>query len=282
MKGSKLIMLTIDTVAASNVGNVRCNNEDNFFINSRTLDLSAKGTVLVSDKADSGLYAVCDGMGGEAFGEVASAIAVNAMHEHFTKLHEQNLSFDEMIKSYSKETNARICDEITRNDGKRIGTTFAILYINNNIARVCNIGDSRVYLLRKSQLSQLSQDHTQVKRLMDMGILTSDKARTHPDRHKLTQHLGIFPDEMVIEPYVGESIFITNNDIFLICSDGLSDMLCDNEIESIMNQYSNPQDIAEKLVEAALVNGGKDNVTVIISTINESKSLVAKIKKIIG
>jgi serine/threonine protein phosphatase PrpC len=256
---------TIFSAAASDVGNVRENNEDNYCLNGQTLDISIKGTVIAEDKSGSGLFAVCDGMGGEDSGEIASAIAVNTLNEYYRQALEQNVLFDEVFGSYSVEANARICAEIEKNNGKRMGTTFVVLYIKNNIAHVYNIGDSRAYLHRNNQLTQISQDHTQIRRMIEMNILTREKARTHPERHKLTQHLGIFPEEMVIEPFSAEPITITDGDTFLLCSDGLSDMLEDEEIEKIISQNQPPKEMAEKLVEAALSRGGKDNVTVIIS-----------------
>ena len=258
---------TIFSAAASNVGNVRDKNEDNFFLNGKTLDASIKDTAIEVDTSDSGLFAVCDGMGGEASGEVASAIAVGALSEFYKQTLEQNASFSEMIESYADEANARICAEINKNNGKRMGTTFVVLYLKNDIAHVSNIGDSRAYLLRDNQLKQISQDHTQIRRLVEMNILTAEKARVHPDRHKLTQHLGIFPEEMVIEPFSAEPVALVDGDVFLLCSDGLSDMLEDKEIEAIMNQHTTPQDTAQKLVDSALLNGGKDNVTVIVARV---------------
>jgi len=275
-------MHTISSIAASNVGNVRENNEDNFFINGKTLDLSIQGTVIERDESSRGLFAVCDGMGGEASGEVASAIAVNTLQEYYKKMRTQETQIDETIGRYADNANALICAEIEKNGGKRMGTTFAVLYIKDNLACVYNIGDSRVYLLRNNQLIQISQDHTQIKRLVDMGILTAEKAREHPERHKLTQHLGIFPEEMVIEPFIAEPITIMENDTFLLCSDGLSDMLDDKEIEEIMISNSKPADVSSKLMDAALENGGKDNITIIISKIGTSKSIAAKLKQLIA
>lgn len=261
-------MPTINSVAASTVGNVRDNNEDNFFLNGKIPDASIKDTTIIeTNHADSGLFAVCDGMGGEAFGEVASAIAVNTLQKLHRHILEHCTSFEDAVTQYADEANMLICNEIERNGGQRMGTTFAVLYIQNDTAYICNIGDSRVYLFRNNTLAQLSVDHTQIRRLIDMGILTVEKARTHPERHKLTQHLGLFPDEIVIEPFVSEPVDIMDGDVFLLCSDGLSDMLDDNEIEKIMNEYTDPQDIANKLVDAALINGGKDNVTIIINKI---------------
>ncbi|MCL2287264.1 MAG: protein phosphatase 2C domain-containing protein [Firmicutes bacterium] len=266
-------MPKISSVAASNTGYVRENNEDNFFLNGKILSTSITGTAIESDNADIGLFAVCDGMGGEESGEIASAIAVDTLHEYYQKVLD-NSSFNEAVNSYTNEANARICIEIYKNNGKRMGTTFAMLYIENNTAYVYNIGDSRVYLFRNNQLKQMSRDHTQIRQLLEMGILTAEKAKIHPERHKITQHLGIFPEEMVIEPYAAEPMSILEGDIFLLCSDGLSDMLDDTEIEQIITQHPNPYDTISKLIEAALANGGRDNITVIISKIIESTTLL--------
>ena len=257
-------MFTITSVAASHVGKVRDNNEDNYFINGKIPDPNTTDMVFTADESKGGLYAVCDGMGGEECGEVASEIAVNTLHKFYRRMLEQGIAFDKLIDSYIDEANTQICDEIEKSDGKRMGTTFAVLYIKNEIAHVYNIGDSRVYLLRNNLLSQLSCDHTQIKRLIDMGILTAEKAKTHPERHMLTQHLGIFPDEMVLEPFVANPLTVEDNDMFLLCSDGLTDMLEDKAIEEIMRDSSDPQKATKKLIDAALQNGGKDNVTVIV------------------
>ena len=264
-------MPSINSVAASNVGNVRENNEDNFFLNGKTLDTSIKGTAITNDKADSGLFAVCDGMGGEEHGETAAAIAVSTLNEYYRQALKQKASLDKWLQLYTDEANTQICAEIEKNGGKRMGTTFAVLYIQDQTAYISNIGDSRAYLLRNQQLTQLSKDHTQIRRLLDMGILTAENAKTHPDRHKLTQHLGIFPDEMVIEPFAAQPLQMETNDIFLLCSDGLTDMLEDKEIEETLLQYANPQDAAMKLIEAALQHGGKDNVTVVVTKVCDLK-----------
>ena len=273
---------SIFSVAASNVGNVRDNNEDNFFLNGKTLDTSIKGTSITVDKSDSGLFAVCDGMGGETSGEIASAIAVDTLNDFYKQALEQKASFIDMLSSYSDEANARICAEIDKNDGRRMGTTFVMLYINDGFAHVYNVGDSRAYLLRDNTLKQVSQDHTQIRRLIEMNILTAEKAKTHPERHKLTQHLGIFSEEMIIEPFSAEPIAVARDDVFLLCSDGLSDMLDDKEIEAIMTQQQDIQVMAEKLVEAALSKGGKDNITVVISSIREPIGILAKLRTLIG
>ena len=264
---------TIHSVVASNIGNIRDKNEDNFFLNGITLDSSIKGTVTATYKSPNGLFAVCDGMGGEVSGEVASAIAVSTLGEFYQKVQEQKVSFTSLIESYTEEANARICAEMRKNGGKRMGTTYVLLYIENNTAYIYNIGDSRAYLLRDGKLTQLSHDHTQVSQLIKMNILTPEEAKAHPERNRLTQHLGIFSEEMIIEPYAVEPLMIISGDTFLLCSDGLTDMLTDDEIEEVMKQGKDPKEMAEKLVEAALLEGGKDNITVMVAKAMEAKRM---------
>ena len=150
-----------------------------------------------------------------------------------------------------------------------MGTTLALLYINDGKAIAYNIGDSRAYLFRKNKLIQLSEDHTQAQRLVDMGLLKKSAAANHKDKHKLTQHLGIFPDELIIEPYKSQEINIKQNDIFLLCSDGLTDMLSDDDITVILsNKQEGIGTLAKRLISKALEKGGKDNVTIVLSKVD--------------
>lgn len=264
---------TILSAVASNTGNIRDKNEDNFFLGGITLDPSVNGTVIAEYKSTDGLFAVCDGMGGEVSGEVASVIAVTTLGEFYEKVQEQKISFTFMIDPYTEEANARICAEMKKNGGKRMGTTYVLLFIENNTAYIYNIGDSRAYLLRDGNLTQLSHDHTQVSQLIKMNILAPEEAKTHPERNRLTQHLGIFSEEMIIEPYAVEPLMIISGDTFLLCSDGLTDMLTDDEIEEAMKQGKDPKEMVEKLVEAALLEGGKDNITVMVAKAMETKRM---------
>lgn len=271
----------ITAVAASNIGYARDVNEDNFFLNGQTLDTNIPGTVSLADISNSGIYAVSDGMGGEENGELASLVAVNALDELYQNMNEQDIAFDKSLNTYVHEANARICTAIEENNGRRIGTTLAIVYIQDGFAYVANIGDSRVYLFRDNRLVQLTEDHTPVRSLVNKGILTEEQARIHPERHMLTQHLGIFPSELLIEPYVAKPLEIQDGDTFILCSDGLTDMVTNDEIAQIITSdfkktsvkklkfwdrtYKNKiGNIAEKLVDSALINGGKDNITVLV------------------
>ena len=260
-------MSVVSAVAASHVGNVRPNNEDNFFLNGKVY-FPKSDTSYITDESTGGLYAVCDGMGGDAHGELASKIAVTTLSEFFEEIYNSKDSFDKAIARYTESANARICEIIEQN-GQRMGTTLALLYLRDEHAIAANIGDSRVYyfkknFLRENQLIQLSKDHNQIRQLIELGVITREDAKTHPARHTLTQHLGIFSHEMIVEPFISLPVKLKRGDIFLLCSDGLTDMLENDEITSIMSAHSELQKTAEMLIDAALRNGGHDNVTVVL------------------
>lgn len=264
-------MIKIEYSVASSVGRVRDNNEDNFFADGTVLaDFSGEPIYTSGTAEGSGLYAVCDGMGGAEYGEVASEIAVQTLGKYY-KQSQSGDGFDKLCNLYVDEANAKICAKIENIGGLRMGTTLAILAVGGDAAKVYNIGDSRVYLLRDGKLTQVSKDHTQMRRMIELGILTPEKAKTHPERHKLTQHLGIFSNEMIIEPFVSSKISLENGDVFLLCSDGLTDMLEDVEIERIIAQNKTAEQAAQTLLNTALANGGKDNTTIITVRIEASK-----------
>jgi len=264
-------MIEIKSAAASNLGNIRENNEDTFYLNGKLFE-AAKGVANEFDTSSCGFFAVFDGMGGEAFGEVASAIAAQILQKYHKKIINEKTSSHEIVNEYCIEANALICDEINKT-GKRMGTTFALLFVQNNIVYAYNIGDSRIYLYKDGQIAQLSKDHTQATRLIDMGIITKEMAKTHPARHTLTQHLGIFPEEMIIEPFAAIPVTIAGGEIFLLCTDGLTDMLDDNEIKKNLCPHADVQNTANKLIDAALEKGGRDNITVIVSKIMATSPL---------
>lgn len=256
-------------------GKVRTNNEDNFYFNTKYLTAENRDEAIsLSESIDTGdalVYGVFDGMGGEALGEEASLVAAQTVEKYHLKINvgEYRMSEKIILKSIN-EANAKICNKIIESGEKRIGTTFSALYISDDRAKVVNVGDSRVYMLRDGKLIQISIDDTTVQRLVSMGILTKEKARNHEDRHKLSQHLGIFQDEMTIEPHISEEIVVKKGDKFLLCSDGLTDMVDDAVIEKTMRKNIDSVRLSEELVKLALENGGKDNVTamVIIATTN--------------
>ena len=242
------------------MGLVRGNNEDNFYINGRYKEDITEPFSRITDHArrDEYLYAVCDGMGGEDCGEEAALTAVETLAQY------EKAGFDGKLAAYVSRTNQLICEKMKRMGGARIGTTLALLYIKDNQAMSCNLGDSRTYLFRDCKLRQLSKDHTQAQRLVDLGLLKQNEAKKHKDRNKLTQHLGIFPNELVIEPYISEMITLMQGDVFLLCSDGLTDMVSDDGIARVLLSEAEAETMSEMLVEQAIQNGGKDNVTIIV------------------
>lgn len=258
------------------VGNVRENNEDNFYYNGIYLNETNRETPLVySEKRESNIqiYAVCDGMGGEEAGEVASLIAVETLtkyQEMFNTI--KYHSFDKYIEMYLSEANNLIYEKSKKNGGKRIGTTIALLCVEGNDIHVYNIGDSRVYMLHRKRMKQISEDHTQAMRSVKMGIMTKKEAKTHVHRNKLTQYLGIAPEEMKVKPYQFKTK-AARGDVFLICSDGITDMLEDNEIENILKQRKSEKAIVIELIDKARERGGRDNLTAIVLRISAEKSL---------
>ena len=264
-------------------GKVRNNNEDNFYLNGFHLNRENREySNTFSDIARNNInvYAVFDGMGGEELGEEASLIAAEVTKKIHYKIN-QNSSSDvngEIISSID-EANTLICNKIRENGKKRIGVTYASLVIKEDSAQIYNVGDSRVYLLRNNQLHRISIDDTTVQRLINIGMITEEKAKTHPDRHRLTQHLGIFNHEMIIEPHISECIKVLDGDKFLLCSDGLTDMVEDSDIEQILNSSSNSKDISQTLVSKALENGGKDNVTAMVVCIERENKSIISVKK---
>lgn len=123
--------------------------------------------------------------------------------------------------------------------------------------------------MRNGCLKQLSRDHTQAQSMVDMGLLKPEDMNSHKGKHKLTQHFGIFPDEIIIQPFESEVVSVIENDIFILCSDGLTDMLDDSEIASIVSENLSPKDMANKLVDTAVEKGGKDNTTVVAARIDK-------------
>jgi protein phosphatase len=254
-----VIILKLSGFAICGTGRIRAENQDNFFLNGVCRENITDSSIFRhgNQSPGRGVYAVADGMGGEAHGAVAALAAVQSMgcRDFFRDTG--------AMPRYLLEVNNAICGLIEANGGGRIGSTFAGLCISGKIAALTNIGDSRAYRLRKRELEQLSKDHTAVRQMVELGVITPEAALTHPGRHKLTQHLGIFPSEMLIEPYT-VSTRIKSGDIFLLCSDGLTDMLKDDEIKSVLMTNAPAEIKAETLFERAMINGGKDNITILL------------------
>ena len=258
---------TISAAVNVNIGRVRGNNEDNLYFNGLYLTEQTREQPLVHESVcgdNRQYYAVCDGMGGEQFGEVASLIAAETVHKYAGILKaEPTIRADAMVEQCIYEANASICAASRSRGSGRVGTTLALIAIEGKRADIYNVGDSRVYLLRDGILKQLSEDHTSVAAAVKAGILTPEQAKNHPQRNQLSQYVGVNPAEMIIEASK-TSVRMKKKDVYMLCSDGLSDMVEDSEIRNILSETGSPAEAARQLVELALYRGGKDNITVIV------------------
>lgn len=246
-------------VVISDAGKIRDNNEDNYYLFGRIKnDMNAKSdTASVSSEFGNELVAVFDGVGGASCGEVASFLSASAIKP--CRLSE----FDTELMQNLNAVNARVLDYSIAN-GIVMGSTFAGIYFDDGKAISVNLGDSRTYLFRGNMLKQLSKDQTQGQKLIDAGIMSFEEAKASHAWHTITQHFGIDNVENVLAPYKSDIIELEKGDIFLLCSDGLTDMVPDEMIASIISTRKSAQDIAKALKDKALDNGGKDNVTVLV------------------
>jgi len=234
--------LGVRSGSATDVGRVRDHNEDSLI-------------------ADGMVFAVADGMGGHAAGEVASRIAVEAL----ATLVEHPPASTEELAEVLREANRGILQSQEDSPEQRgMGTTVAGLTVVDAGGRehwvVFNIGDSRVYRLADNRMSLVTRDHSEVRELMDAGLIDADEAARHPMRNVITRSLGSdpapSPDVWVLPPTPGER--------FVVCSDGLSNELDDREIMLVARKYADPQIAADQLVAAAVRAGGRDNVSVVV------------------
>lgn len=202
------------------------------------------------------LFVVCDGMGGHAAGEVASEIAINTI----TKRAPEHADADALGQAV-EEANIAIIRAARRGIGRAgMGTTCTAAILEKDRLVIAQVGDSRAYLLHNGRLQQITRDHSLMADLIDAGEITPEEAKTHPQRSVITRALGSDPRT---EPDLYE-LAASDGDRLLLCSDGLSGMLEDYEIERTLQRYDDPQRCASQLVKEAVAAGGHDNVTVIV------------------
>lgn len=241
------------------LGKLRGINQDNIYVNGRWRQRPEDPeTFLVSDCSETGVYGVFDGMGGGQFGEEASLLAVKALDQIDAS------DFFQKADAWFWFVNREICRLMESRDMVRIGTTAVIFTAAEGRGRVVNMGDSRAYFYRQRTLKQLSRDHTRARQMADIGLITEKEAAVHPKRHVLTQHLGIFPDEMIIEPYISEEIRLEAGDLALLCSDGLTDMLTEKQLQAVLGDGTKLSQKADMLYQLAMDAGGRDNISVVL------------------
>jgi protein phosphatase len=238
------------------VGLVRTNNEDHFAVE---LPLN--------------LFVLCDGMGGQAAGEVASRMGVETIIEHCRDHHKsprENIS-GEYREEFTPQTNrlassVRVANEVIYGHAMKdaatagMGATVVAGQINENILSIAHVGDSRIYLFRGRQLQQLTQDHSLVMEQVRQGLMSVEQAEESELANVILRALGAEPTVQVDV----EELWVGAGDQILFCSDGLTRMVSEAQISAVLAQITSPQQAADKLVELANDNGGVDNTTVII------------------
>jgi len=233
--------------AATDVGKVRQMNQDYFY---------------VSEETNYSLYILADGMGGYTGGEIASKLATECakdyIKENFDSTEKNKEEILELIRSTMEYANNVVFDKAKHemNLGQ-MGTTLEICLIYNNRAYIGHIGDSRIYRIRKEIMRKLTTDHSYVQKLVKDGTITKEEADHHPKKNMLMKALGC---EQIIEPDIMVKGFL-KDDIILICSDGLTNMVEEKTIYDIVkNDFDNS---TQKLITLANRNGGYDNITII-------------------
>ena len=205
------------------------------------------------------LFAIADGMGGHAAGEVASEIAVRVLSE-LAPEHPDGAALGHAVE----EANRAVIQAAHEGRGRQgMGTTMTAAMLEGERLVIAQVGDSRAYLLHQGKLQQLTRDHSLMADMIEAGQLTPEEARTHPQRSVITRALG---SDAHLHPDIYE-INVETGDRLLICSDGLSGMVFDNEIENTLRRVQDPQRCASQLVNEAIAAGGHDNVTVIVADV---------------
>lgn len=252
---------TLQSACFSHIGSRRGNNEDNFFFNGLCMEEQHRGThdpVLMERVLSEELcLAVFDGMGGENYGEQASFAAAAALQALAGKPKQFYQSGGKYLDALTQTLNEAVFRRSQELMTSRMGTTMALLYFSGNHVYSCNVGDSRVYRLRGQVFAQLSQDHVSER--------TPGPGRKAP----LTQHLGMDSEEVRIEPYIVKDA-LQDGDIYLLCSDGLTDMVDNLALSEILSRNATPEACARELLKAALDGGGRDNITAIICRVSET------------
>jgi PPM family protein phosphatase len=243
--------------ARSDVGRKRKGNED-----ALALDV------------EQGLFVVADGMGGHAAGEVASRVAVDAISEFVLLTSgseeitwpfglDESISYDgNRLKTAIRHANRKVL-EATRESAEYEGmaTTVAAVLVDDGVANLAHVGDSRIYVWSEGELRQLTSDHSWVNEQLQSGIISADQARSHPLRNVVTRALGGRSD-LVVDI---QSRPVRPGELLLLCSDGLTTMITDDEIAQILREAeADVGRAAQRLVDAANERGGEDNITVIL------------------
>ncbi len=234
-------------VGKTDVGTVRESNQDAFFY--ATLSENAFFAI------------VCDGMGGANAGNVASDLAVRTISDYLKRSYKYGMSskqIESILRSAIVTANSTVF-EMSQKDSSLLGmgTTVVLLLVEGNTGYVLNIGDSRLYIYTSENLKQITVDHSIVQNMIDSGKLTPDEAKNHPNKNIITRALGV-NDEVNADM---DFIILNADDIVLLCSDGLTNYVTDQEIAEILLDFD--ENTASRLIDKANLGGGGDNITAV-------------------
>jgi PPM family protein phosphatase len=250
----------------TDVGTVRDHNEDNFLVANLTTGASGlRPEIRNHDIGYMGsLFLVCDGMGGAAAGEVASALAVEAIHEKMavqTEFIDRHDLARKLLDSILYANEVILQSALKNREQKGMGTTCTAATLLDDILLLGQVGDSRAYVIRNKKLYQVTQDQTLVNKLMELGQLNAEDAEKYEHSHVILQALGV---REKVKPVLS-LVELLPGDALLVCSDGLNDALKDPEILDVINSDPNgdPVQICKSLTDTACAHGANDNITVI-------------------
>ena len=234
----------IESAGICDRGKVRRNNEDAFVADAKTA-----------------VFMVADGMGGHAAGEIASRMAVQTTAQCLAARNPE-LDQKKQLRAAICQANERVYDTQEKTPEYRgMGSTLTVLTFNSACYYLGQVGDSRAYLLRDGRLQQLSRDHSLVWPLYENGAITKAEIASHPRKHMLTRCIGMHP-EVEVDLY---SDVVQENDVFLLCSDGLTDVLTDNTIQQILVRSGmTPEKACREFLHTANDGGGPDNITAVV------------------
>lgn len=239
-------------------GLVRKENEDAFCI-----------------ERDLGLLAIADGMGGHASGEVASRMAIEILRESLKKEGER---FPERLGTGVKLANQTIYETAqSKAQLNGMGTTLTALQLDGNRLNIAHVGDTRAYLIRSGVIEQLTDDHTIVFEQVARGLMTREEAARSDRRNVLSRALGIGPEVKVDL----EELTVSEGDKLVLCSDGLSELVSEDEILLEIQSSNRPEIVCEELVNLANQRGGEDNITVIVAYLHQG-NLLSRFLKSLG
>lgn len=235
----------MEAFALTEIGKVRKENEDSYL-----------------SYSDAGIFCVADGMGGYAGGQVASSIAIKVLEQEIpSQPMSEEANYGQLLLNALQKANNLIFAQGKEEKYLGMGTTVTASVIRSGRLWIAHIGDSRAYLCREGRTCQLTQDHSLVNELLQQGELTLEEARNHPRRNVLTRALGVSeqPEIDLID------LPLQNDDLLLLCTDGLYNQLNREELESILALEDSLQVKVEKLVHLALERGGNDNITAVLA-----------------